>query len=129
MNNKVLEKLKKENLTIALVGATNDKSKYGNIIYRDLRNKNIKVYGINPKATTIEGDTAYKDLESLPEKPDIINIVIPPKLALDFLKSAVSKNYDFFWLQPGAESPEIISFLEDNSKNFLANSCVMVESR
>ena len=94
-----------------------------------MKNKNIQVYGINPKATTIEGDPAFKDLESLPSPPDIINLVIPPKLGLDFLKSASQKGYDYFWLQPGAESEEIIQFLEENHKNYLAYSCVMVDTR
>ena len=35
--NRVLELLKKKDCTIAIVGATNDSSKYGNIIYKDLK--------------------------------------------------------------------------------------------
>ncbi|HMV44837.1 MAG TPA: CoA-binding protein [Leptospiraceae bacterium] len=127
--NKVLELLNKKDCTIAIVGATNDSSKYGNIIYKDLKGKNIKVYGINPKATTIDGDKAYHTLDDLGFKPDIIDMVIPPKLGLALIQDAVSKGYDNFWLQPGAESDEIIQFLEDKGKNYLAYSCVMVESR
>ena len=54
----VLEKLKEENATIALVGASNDKEKYGNKIYRDLRSKGYNVTPINPKEEKIEGDKA-----------------------------------------------------------------------
>ena len=50
----VLEKLKEENASIALIGASNDRSKYGNKIYRDLRNKGYNVTPINPKEDTIE---------------------------------------------------------------------------
>ena len=42
MQTQILETLKKKDLKIALFGATNDSKKYGNIIYRDLKNKNIK---------------------------------------------------------------------------------------
>lgn len=127
--NKVLELLKNKDCTIAVVGATNDTSKYGNIIYRDLKKKKIKVYGVNPKATTIDGDPAFHTLDDLGFKPDIVDMVIPPKLGLALIQEAVSKGYDNFWLQPGAESDEIIQYLEENNKNYLAYACVMVESR
>ena len=51
----VLEKLKEENTVIALIGASNDKQKYGNKIYCDLRSKGYNVVPINPKEKLIEG--------------------------------------------------------------------------
>lgn len=129
MSTKVLEVLQKKDVTIAIIGATNDSTKFGNKIYRDLKSKNIKIYGINPKATTIDGDPAYKNLEELPEKPDILNFVLPPKLGMETIKYAVLHGYDNFWLQPGAESEEILDFLESSGKSYLAHACVMVETR
>lgn len=128
--NKVLQLLdtKGKSLRIALVGATNDKTKYGNIIYRDLKSKGIPVFGINPKATTIEGDKAYHSIEELGFEPDIINFVVPPKIGLAMVKELVEKNYNYFWFQPGAESEEIISFLEEKNKDYLAYACVMVKT-
>lgn len=129
MDHPILNLLKKNDVTIALIGATNDSSKYGNIIYKDLKRKNIKVYGINPKATTIDGDKAYHTLDELKIKPDILNFVLPPKIGIEIIKDAINKGYDNFWLQPGAESEEIINLLTLNNKNYLANACVMVETR
>ncbi len=129
MQTKVLEILKKKDLKIALYGATNDSSKFGNIIYKDLKNKNITVYGINPKATTILGDPAYHNIKDIPEKPDLLIFVVPPKITFTLIKEAIAEGYDSFWLQPGAESEEIIEYLIENKKNYLANACVMVESR
>jgi predicted CoA-binding protein len=129
MQTKVLEILKKKDLKIALYGATNDSSKFGNIIYKDLKNKNITVFGINPKATTILGDPAYHNIKDIPEKPDLLIFVVPPKITFTLIKEAIAEGYDSFWLQPGAESEEIIEYLIENKKNYLANACVMVESR
>jgi uncharacterized protein len=126
--NAILEKLKNKDCSIALIGATNDSSKYGNIIYRDLKLKKRNIFPINPKAKTVAGDIAYPDIESLGFVPDIINFVVPPKIGFVMVKELVLKHYDFFWFQPGAESDEILSFLESNDKHFLAYSCVMVES-
>lgn len=129
MENAILNLLKKPDVTIALVGATNDSSKYGNIIYKDLKRKNIKVYGVNHKAGTIDGDPAYHTLKDLGFKPDIINLVVPPKIGMQMIKQAVADGYDNFWMQPGAESEEIIDYLKEQNKNYLAYACVMVEAR
>jgi len=125
----VLDVLNKDDVVIALIGATNDSKKYGNIIYKDLKRKNITVYGINPKATTIDGDKVYPTLESLPLRPDILNFVVPPKIAFTMIQEAVANGYDNFWLQPGAESEEILDYLDRSGKTYLANACVMVETR
>ncbi|MCE9500163.1 MAG: CoA-binding protein, partial [Leptospira sp.] len=61
--------------------------------------------------------------------PDILNFVVPPKIGMEIIKKVADLGYDNFWLQPGAESDEIINFLESKKKNYLANSCVMVETR
>jgi predicted CoA-binding protein len=129
MQTKILETLKKKDLKVAIFGATNDSTKFGNIIYKDLKNKNITVYGINPKATTLLGDPAYHSIQNLPERPDILIFVVPPKITFPLIKEAVKEGYDSFWLQPGAESEEILEYLMENNKNFLANACVMVETR
>lgn len=129
MGNQILELLKKKDVTVAVIGATNDRTKYGNIIYRDLKNKGIRVFGVNPKATTIEGDPAYKRVQDIPEKPDILDFVLPPKIGLETIKELIQDGYDHFWLQPGAESDEILALLNKENKSVLAHSCVMVETR
>ena len=130
MENRILELLnqKGKEITIALIGATNDKSKYGNIIYRDLKRKGISVFGINPKATTIEGDPAFHSIDELSSRPDILNFVVPPKIGFEMVRDLAAKGYDNFWFQPGAESEEIIEFLESLKKNYLAYACVMVQT-
>lgn len=129
MGNQILELLKKKDVTVAVIGATNDRTKYGNIIYRDLKNKGIRVFGVNPKATTIEGDPAYKRVQDIPERPDILDFVLPPKIGLETVKELIKDGYDHFWLQPGAESDEILELLNKENKSVLAHSCVMVETR
>ena len=60
----VLEKLKEKNTTIALIGASNDKNKYGNKIYLDLRKKGYNITPINPKEKTIEKSENLFDFDS-----------------------------------------------------------------
>ncbi len=118
-----------ENVTVAVVGATDNPSKYGYVIYRDLKRKGYRVFPVNPRRAAVDSDPAFKDLRSLPEKPTIVNIVVPPPVAASVLKESLDLGLLNVWLQPGAESPENLAFLQANGFNYLANACIMIESR
>lgn len=61
----------------AVVGASNDTSKYGNRIYRDLRAAGYKVFAVNPNESTVEGDPAYPSVLDLPEPVAVVDVVVP----------------------------------------------------
>jgi len=114
---------------IAIVGATENPEKYGNRIYRDLKGKGFRVYPVNPTKDTIDGDTVYADLGDLPETPDIVNFVVPPPRTLRILQRAKELGLMNAWIQPGAEDEDVLDYLADNDFDYLANVCIMVQSR
>jgi uncharacterized protein len=118
-----------EDTTVAVVGATDNPSKYGYVIYRDLKRKRYRVFPVNPGRATVDSDPAYRNLASLPVKPAIVNVVVPPPVAATVLRESLELGLTNIWLQPGAESPENLAFLQENGFNYLANACIMVESR
>ena len=126
----VLEKLKEENTSIALIGASNDRNKYGNKIYRDLRNKGYNVTPINPKEEKIEGDRAYTSIEEMKELPDIANFVVPPPVAIKIAQNITNLGIKHLWFQPGSESEELEDWLKNTDGiEYLINACIMVETR
>ena len=127
--NDIATLLHRDDTTVAVVGATDDPDKYGSVIYRDLKNKGFSVYAVNPKRDTVDGDPAYASLAALPVEPTIINIVVPPQVTLRVLEQALELDLRNVWIQPGAESPEVMTFIQENDFNYMANSCIMVRSR
>ena len=126
----VLQKLEEKNVKIALVGASNDKSKFGNRIYRDLKNKGYNVVPINPKDEKIEGDKAYTSIEMMEDLPDIVNFVVPPPIAMKVAQNAVELGIEYLWFQPGSESDEIEDWLKNTDGiKYLINACIMVKTR
>ena len=115
--------------SVAVVGATDDPSKYGAVIYRDLKRKGFEVYPVNPNRPTVDGDPAYPDLASLPVTPTVVNFVIPPSQTLSVLEEAKQLGLENVWVQPGAESPGVMRYLQEQGFNYLANSCIMVRTR
>ena len=121
--------LSEPHTTVAVVGATDNPGKYGYVIYRDLKRKGYAVFPVNPRRETVDGDQAFPSLRELPDKPTIVNIVVPPKTTLEVLKVCKDLGLENVWLQPGAESPEALAYLQQHGFNYLANACIMVESR
>lgn len=120
--------LRDPDTTIALVGATDNPAKYGNRIFKDLRGKGFTVWPVNPQRDTVEGEKAYATVDDLPGTPDIVDFVVPPRFTLHVLKQCLELGYMNVWIQPGAESPEVLEFLDQNDFNYLAGACIMVEA-
>ena len=111
----------------AVVGASNDRSKFGNRIYRDLRAAGYRVYPVNPGAQTIEGDRAFATLADLPETPAVVDVVVPAPIGFKILDDSVAVGAGYFWLQPGAESARLIDAARESGLHVIHNRCAMVE--
>ena len=125
----MIEFLKNKSNSIALVGASKNPNKYGNKILKDLISKGYRVFPINKSEKEIEGLEVFKNVTDLKEIPSIIDFVVPPNESRTVTIYLVSKGYDNFWYQPGAESQDISSYLKFLNKNFIDDKCIMVETK
>ena len=125
----IAELLDQPETTIAIIGATDNPSKYGNVIYKDLKRKGYNIFPVNPGRNSVDDDQAYISISELPKKPTIINFVVPPTVTLEILQDCLEMNLLNVWVQPGAEDPAVMTFLQENHFNYLANACIMVQSR
>jgi hypothetical protein len=113
----------------AVVGVSNDREKYGNKIYRDLREAGYTVYAVHPKLSEVEGDTCYASVRDLPEVPDVVDVVIPPAAALDVIDHCVAKGVQRVWFQPGSESPEAIEKARQAGLHVVHDACIMIQKQ
>ena len=120
--------LYRENI-FAVAGASRNPEKYGHQVYRDLRNAGYRVYCVNPNADEVLGNKCYPSLEVLPVKPDVVNIVVPPKITEQLVETCRKLGITKVWMQPGSESETAIKFCEENSIDVVHGVCVMVERR
>ena len=115
--------------SVAVVGATDHPTKYGGIIYRDMKRKGYPVYGVNPYRSTVDGDPCWPKVSDLPEKPTIVVLVVPAKRGMGVIADAKEAGVDNIWIQPGAFSQELREALDAGGFNWLAEACVMVRAR
>jgi len=115
--------------SIAVIGATDHPTKYGGIIYRDMKRKGFPVFAVNPYRDTVDGDPCWPTVKDLPDKPTIAVFVIPARRGLKVLEDCAEAGIRNIWIQPGAFSPELEAALEAGDFDWLANACVMVRAR
>ena len=109
----------------AVIGANNDPDKFGNIIYKRLKSEGYTVYPVNPMYDNVEGDKCYPDLTSLPEKPEVLDMVVSPKRGKAFIEEAARLGIKNIWLQPGTYDQELLKLIEEKQLVGL-QACVLV---
>jgi uncharacterized protein len=110
----------------AVVGVSEDKKKFGNIVYNTMKQKKFTVYPVNPKLSIIEGDTCYTSLRDLPEDVKSVVTVVPPQVVSSIIKDCVQKKIAAVWMQPGSESEEAISYALQNNITVVSGECILM---
>lgn len=123
----LIERALRPGVVYAVVGASRFPVKSGYKIYAYLRKNGLRAYPVNPLADTIMNDRAYPDLKALPQRPDVVNIVVPPDTALEVVKQAHRLCVPIIWLQPGSNSPAIDSYATEHNLMLIKNTCLMTE--
>jgi predicted CoA-binding protein len=94
--------------TVAIVGASADRSKFGNKSVRAHLAQGYQVFPVNPKGGEIEGLPAYAKLADIPvEHLDRVSMYVPPAIGLKMIDEIAAKGCDELWLNPGSDSDDL----------------------
>jgi hypothetical protein len=111
--------------TIAIVGASNDRAKFGNKAVRAFVKQGYDVFPVNPKEDTVEGLRAYKSVSEVPLRPKMISVYLPPLVLMKILPDITARGCDELWVNPGTESDEVIAEAERLGLNVI-QACSIV---
>lgn len=113
--------------TYAVVGASNDRSKYGNKVLRCYQRAGFEVFAVNPKAGDVEGAPCFPDLLSLPKPVHGASIITPPPVTERVVEDAHTAGITRLWMQPGAESARAIERCRELGIDLIAGGpCLLV---
>jgi uncharacterized protein len=113
--------------SFAVVGASVDRTKYGNKVLRCYLQHGRDAVPVNPKDAVVEGVTAFKSLSEIPAPPDAISIITPPKITESVVEEAGRLGIKHVWMQPGAESEAAVAKARSLSMNVIAGGpCLLV---
>ena len=112
----------------AIVGATQNKEKYGYKVLVDLQNKGFNVIPVNPKYGEVAGLKCYPSLISLEERPDVVVLVVGEKNAEKIVKDCVDLGLNRIWFQPGSEYDKAVKLAVKAKFEIMVGQCIMVET-
>jgi uncharacterized protein len=95
--------------SVAIIGASSDRSKYGNKAVRAFLEQGYKVYPVNLTEPEIEGLPVWRRISEIPGRPDMVSVYVRPEVVLELLPEIAAKGCDELWLNPGAESDQVIA--------------------
>ena len=94
--------------TVAILGASRDRAKFGNISVRAHHRQGYQVFPINPYADEIEGLAAYASLADLPvETVDRVSVYLPPEQGIELLEEIARLSPGEVWLNPGSVDADL----------------------
>ena len=113
--------------SVAILGASSDRSKFGNKSLRAHAQAGYLVFPVNPRGGTIEGLATYTSLADVPvERLSRVSLYLPPRLSMAALDEIAAKGCDELWFNPGTESAEALAKARQLGLNAIA-ACSIVD--
>jgi predicted CoA-binding protein len=96
-------------MRVAIIGASNDRQKYGNKALRSYASQGNEVFPVNPNEPEIEGLKAYSSISEVPGPIDRVLMYVPPRVGIGLLPAIKESNAAEVYLNPGSESDALLA--------------------
>ncbi|MSP91120.1 MAG: CoA-binding protein [Myxococcales bacterium] len=111
---------------IAVVGASNDPAKYGNIIVRNLLRRGYTVLPVHLHERHVAGLPVWRSVAAIEGHVDIVNLVVPPDVARAVVAELPADRIGVVWFQPGAFDADVVAQAQARCGAVVAGDCIMV---
>ena len=95
--------------TVAVVGASTDRRKFGNRAVRAFLADGFTVIPINPGEREVEGQVAYASVLDVPGPIDMATVYVQPDVGMGLLDEFARKGIPEIWFNPGSESDALMA--------------------
>jgi hypothetical protein len=95
--------------TVAVVGASSNRAKFGNKALRAFQAEGYTVIPINPHEPEVEGIPTYASVLDVPGPIDMATVYVQPEVAMRLLDEFDRKGIPEVWINPGAETDQMLA--------------------
>lgn len=100
-------------MRVMVVGASQNRTKFGNKAVRAYQRQGHEVLAVNPHASEIEGAPVYATVGAVPGPIDRAAIYVPPEVGVLVMRELAARgDVDEVWLNPGADGPAVVAEAE-----------------
>ncbi len=115
-----------ESKTVAIAGVSRERKKFGNYVFRKLKEKGYEVLPLNPNAVEIDGTPCYADISALPVEVSHLIVMTPKVQTFQVVEAAVNKGIKNIWVQQSSETKEVMDYANGKDNNFIFKKCIMM---
>lgn len=112
--------------TIAILGASSNRRKFGNKCVRAFLDAGYEVFPVNPGEQEIEGLSVYRRLDEISTPLVCISVYLPPALTLELLPEIARAAATKVWFNPGAADARVLEAARTAGINAI-DSCSIVD--
>lgn len=98
--------------TVAIIGASSDRRKFGNKALRAFLQRGYTVFPVNPNESDVEGLPTFASISDVPSRPEMVTVYVRPQVLVKLLPAIAAKGCDELWLNPGTESEQVLKEAE-----------------
>jgi predicted CoA-binding protein len=113
---------------MAIVGASNARDKFGNLVCRELKSRGFRVFPVNPHEKEICSERCYSTINELGDRTDRILIVLPPILTKQIIMELNPAIISYVWMQNGAESSNAIRICHQKGIKTIYGQCILMHA-
>jgi predicted CoA-binding protein len=95
--------------TVAVIGASSDRHKFGNKALRAFARRGFTVLAINPNESEVEGHRTYPSVLDVPGPIDVATVYVPPDVGVRVMEEIAQKGIGEVWLNPGADGHAVVA--------------------
>ena len=112
--------------TVAVVGVSRKKIKFGVSAFRELKKRGYDVYPVHHSMDKLDGVKCYRSVINLPLVPDCVLITVKPGAALEVVEQAVAKGIRMIWFQQGADFSKAIDKAKQAGLQVVSGQCILM---
>jgi predicted CoA-binding protein len=110
----------------AVVGVSADRKKFGNSVFRTMKQKGFTVYPVHPSLESVEGEKCFKTVSELPGEVTSIVTVVPPPATKLAVEEAMKKGVRHVWMQPGSNSSAAADVARTAGATVVDGECILM---
>lgn len=111
---------------IAVAGVSRDPKKFGNQVFKELKERGFELYPVNPNAERIDDVQVFAQLSLLPEEVKHLLILTHKRETEKVVMEAIAKGISHIWIQQMSETPEAVRIAKEAGVRLVTGQCIFM---